>query len=109
MLVIGEKKIILYKISVNLFISFSVCTSSIVDSINACDQREVHPDSEDGKDFVTTRLCIQNTCQGCYTIHEKNFDESCQNQESDRFNPDWENYKCCAYNTDKCSIPSIWH
>ena len=92
-----------------ILISFSVCTSAIsCNSKNPCEKKVPWP-PERPSSCLTTRLCIPNTCQGCYTKHEKNFDETCQNQERNRFNPDWENYKCCAYNADKCSIPPIWH
>ena len=76
----------------NLKFSFSAHTAS---ALNTCHQREPHPDSVDGKDLLTTRLCMLNTCQGCYSKHQSDYDEACKNEKKEAGNPDWESYKCC--------------
>ena len=76
----------------NLKFSFSAHTASV---LNTCHQREPHPDSVDGKDLLTTRLCMLNTCQDCYSKHQSDYDEACKNEKKEAGNPDWESYKCC--------------
>ena len=89
----------------NLKVSFSAHTAS---ALNTCHQREPHPDSEDGKDLLTTRLCMLNTCQDCYSKHQSDYDEACKNEEKEAGSPDWESYKCCAFNTEECTVPPIF-
>ena len=94
-----------------ILISFSVCTwasSCNYAPNNQCEQKVRITWQLGTPPCLTTRLCMKNKCRNCHTKHEKNFDKACQNLERDRSNPDWKNYKCCAYNTTKCSIPSIW-
>ena len=89
----------------NLKVSFSAHTAS---ALNTCHQREPHPDSVDGKDLLTTRLCMLNTCQDCYSKHQSDYDEACKNEKKEAGNPDWESYKCCAFNTEECTVPPIF-
>ena len=88
----------------NLKVSFSAHTAS---ALNTCDQREPHPDSVDGKDLVTTRLCMLNTCQDCYSKHQSDYDEACKNEQKEAGSKDWESYKCCAFNTEECTVPKL--
>ena len=88
----------------NLKVSFSAHTAS---ALNTCDQKELHPDSVDGKDFLTTRRCWPNTCSDCYTKHHSDYDEACKNEMKKAGNPDWKSFKCCAFNTEECTVPKI--
>ena len=67
----------------NLKVLFSAHTAS---ALNTCHQREPHPDSVDGKDFLTTRLCRLNTCQDCYSKHQSDYDEACKNEKKEAGN-----------------------
>ena len=89
----------------NLKVSFSAHTAS---ALNTCHQREPHPDSEDGKDLLTTRLCMLNTCQDCYSKHQSAYDEACKNEKKEAGSSDWESYKCCAFNIEECTVPPIF-
>ena len=97
-----------------ILISFSVFTwasSCDYPPKNQCEQKERIKWRLGPPPCLTTRLCLKNECRNCHTKHEKNFDWACQDHERDRSNLDWKNYKCCAFNTTKCTIPtgpSIW-
>lgn len=83
--------------------------SAITSTINECEQSVPLSSSEDGKDFITTRLCIKDVCSECYSKPESNLDETCKNYQRGMFpeSDDWESYKCCSYNPDTCTNKSI--
>ena len=88
----------------NRKVSFLAHTAS---ALNTCDLSESHPDSVDGKDFITTRLCMGKTCKDCYTKHQSVYDEACKNEQKEAGIAAWESYICCAYNTEQCTFPKL--
>jgi len=72
----------------------------IASTTNTCEQRKPLPGSE-GKVFVTTRMCLLNGCFGCFSTHvSSELDKVCKSDNADH--PNWESYKCCAYNRKTC-------
>ncbi|CAH3022554.1 unnamed protein product [Porites evermanni] len=81
-----------------LFSKQAVCTWDFCNypPNNPCEQKVPF-----GKDSCkTTRLCMQNTCWGGCTKPKKKFDQACKNEKEEAGIQGWENYKCCACNTD---------
>ena len=82
-------------------IFLSVCTSDFDCNYppnNPCEQKVPWPVGTDS--CKTTRLCMENTCWGGCTKPKKKFDQACKKEKNEAGIQGWENYKCCACDTD---------
>ena len=90
-----------------ILISFSVCTSAISCNYgpnNPCEKIVPWP-PERPSCCLTPGRCMENTCGDGYTKHKEKFDQACKTEKKEAGIPGWENYKCCASDTDiKCDV-----